>query len=145
MKTSIHPDNYRLVVFEDEAAGFSFLTRSTAPTNETTKWEDGNEYPVVKVHISSASHPFFTGEEKIIDTEGRVDRFAAKMKAAQAHRDELAKKAAAAKAQAEKAAKNDEKADKESYPYVTNTPLAGVFSLLHPLTVIIPICKLISI
>lgn len=112
MKTSIHPDNYRLVVFEDEAAGFSFLTRSTAPTNETTKWEDGNEYPVVKVHISSASHPFFTGEEKIIDTEGRVDRFAAKMKAAQAHRDELAKKAAAAKAQAEKAAKKDEKADK---------------------------------
>lgn len=112
MKTSIHPDNYRLVVFEDEAAGFSFLTRSTVPTNETTKWEDGNEYPVVKVHISSASHPFFTGEEKIIDTEGRVDRFAAKMKAAQAHRDELAKKAAAAKAQAEKAAKKDEKADK---------------------------------
>lgn len=112
MKTSIHPDNYRLVVFEDEAAGFSFLTRSTAITNETTKWEDGNEYPVVKVHISSASHPFFTGEEKIIDTEGRVDRFAAKMKAAQAHRDELAKKAAAAKAQAEKATKKDDKADK---------------------------------
>ena len=104
MKTSIHPDNYRLVVFQDEAAGFSFLTRSTAPTNETIKWEDGNEYPVVKVHISSASHPFFTGEEKIIDTEGRVDRFAAKMKAAQAHREELAKKAAAAKVKAEKQA-----------------------------------------
>ncbi len=95
MKTSIHPDNYRLVVFDDEAAGFSFLTRSTAPTNETIKWEDGNEYPVVKIHISSASHPFFTGEEKIIDTEGRVDRFAAKMKAAAAHREQLAKKAAA--------------------------------------------------
>ena len=104
MKTSIHPDNYRLVVFDDEAAGFSFLTRSTAPTNETIKWEDGNEYPVVKIHISSASHPFFTGEEKIIDTEGRVDRFAAKMKAAAAHREELAKKAAAAKAKAEQLA-----------------------------------------
>ena len=104
MKTSIHPDNYRLVVFDDEAAGFSFLTRSTAPTNETIKWGDGNEYPVVKIHISSASHPFFTGEEKIIDTEGRVDRFAAKMKAAAAHREELAKKAAAAKAKAEQLA-----------------------------------------
>ena len=110
MKTSIHPDNYRLVVFDDEAAGFSFLTRSTAPTNETIKWEDGNEYPVVKIHISSASHPFFTGEEKIIDTEGRVDRFAAKMKAAAAHREALAKKAAEAKAKAEQVAAEAKKA-----------------------------------
>ncbi|MDO4271450.1 MAG: type B 50S ribosomal protein L31 [Candidatus Saccharibacteria bacterium] len=101
MKTSIHPQDYRLVVFMDEAANFSFLTRSTAPTTETVKWEDGNEYPVVKVHISSASHPFFTGEEKIIDTEGRVDRFAAKMKAAQAHREALAKRAAEVKAKVE--------------------------------------------
>ena len=113
MKTSIHPDNYRLVVFQDEAAGFSFLTRSTAPTNETIKWEDGNEYPVVKVHISSASHPFFTGEEKIIDSEGRVDRFAAKTKAAQPHREEQAKKAAAAKAKAEKQAADKAKATQE--------------------------------
>ena len=75
MKSSIHPQNYRLVVFSDEQAGFSFLTKSTASTTETVKWEDGNEYPLVKVHISSKSHPFFTGEEKIIDTEGRVDRF----------------------------------------------------------------------
>jgi len=82
MKKSLHPTDYRLVVFLDEAANFSFLTKSTAPTSETIKWDDGNEYPVVKLHISSASHPFFTGEEKIIDTEGRVDRFAARMKAA---------------------------------------------------------------
>lgn len=102
MKTSIHPQDYRLVVFQDEAADFSFLTRSTAPTNETIKWEDGNEYPLVKLHISSASHPFFTGEEKIIDTEGRVDRFAAKLKAAKEHKEALAKKAAAAKKQAAK-------------------------------------------
>lgn len=114
MKNNIHPDNYRLVVFEDEAANFSFLTRSCAPTNETTKWEDGNEYPVIKIHISSASHPFFTGEEKIIDTEGRVDRFAAKMKAAQAHREELAKRAAAAKAKAEEAAKEAAKKEAEA-------------------------------
>ena len=103
MKSSIHPNSYRLVVFEDEAAHFSFLTRSTAPTSETTKWKDGKEYPVVKIHISSASHPFFTGEEKIIDTEGRVDRFTAKLKAAKAHRQELAKKLEDAKAKQVKA------------------------------------------
>lgn len=112
MKKSIHPDNYRLVVFDDEAAGFSFLTHSTAPTNETTKWKDGNEYPVVKLHISSASHPFFTGEEKIIDTEGRVDRFAAKMKAAKAHKEALAKRVAESKAKA--AAKAKTEADKKA-------------------------------
>jgi len=78
----------------DEAAGFSFLTRSTAPSTETIKWEDGKEYPLVKIFISSKSHPFFTGEEKIIDTEGRVDRFAAKMKAAKEHQEMLAKKKA---------------------------------------------------
>ena len=77
-KQELHPKNYRYVVFSDEAAGFSFLTKSTANSEETIKWEDGNEYPLVKVQISSASHPFFTGEEKIIDTEGRVDRFKAR-------------------------------------------------------------------
>lgn len=103
MKKAIHPTDYRLVVFLDEAASFSFLTRSTAPTNETIKWEDGNEYPLVKIHISSASHPYFTGEEKIIDTEGRVDRFAARMKAAKEHQEKLAAKA---KKTATKASKN---------------------------------------
>ena len=103
MKSSIHPQNYRLVVFSDEQAGFSFLTKSTADTGETIKWEDGNEYPLVKVHISSKSHPFFTGEEKIIDTEGRVDRFAARMKAAEERKAALAAKAK--KANAKKAAK----------------------------------------
>ncbi len=101
MKSSIHPQNYRPVVFSDDVAGFAFLTQSTAQTDDTIKWEDGNEYPLVKVHISSASHPFFTGEEKIIDTEGRVDRFKAKFAAAEARKQELANKAkkkAAAKA-----------------------------------------------
>ena len=93
MKSSIHPQDYRLVVFSDEAAGFAFLTRSTAQTKETIKWEDGQTYPLVKMHISSASHPFFTGEEKIIDTEGRVDRFKARQAAAEAHRAQLANKA----------------------------------------------------
>jgi large subunit ribosomal protein L31 len=98
MKQKIHPTEYRPVVFSDEVAGFAFLTQSTAQTNETIKWEDGNEYPLIKMHISSASHPFFTGEEKIIDTEGRVDRFKAKFAAAEARKVALASKAIKAKA-----------------------------------------------
>lgn len=105
MKSSIHPTIYRPVVFSDDVAGFAFLTQSTAQTTETIKWEDGNEYPLVKIHISSASHPFFTGEEKIIDTEGRVDRFKARAAAAEARKAELANKAK--KASANKAKKND--------------------------------------
>jgi large subunit ribosomal protein L31 len=97
MKKDLHPTDYRLVVFMDEAASFSLLTKSTAPATETIKWEDGKEYPLIKIHISSASHPFFTGEEKIIDTEGRVDRFAARMKKAKEHKEALAKKKAVKK------------------------------------------------
>ena len=89
MKKDIHPDSYRLVIFEDLNNGKKFLTRSTVASEETAKWEDGNEYPVVKVHISSSSHPFFTGEERIVDIEGRVDKFKA--------REEAAKKAREAK------------------------------------------------
>lgn len=105
MKSSIHPTTYRPVVFSDDVAGFAFLTQSTAQTNDTIKWEDGNEYPLIKVHISSASHPFFTGEEKIIDTEGRVDRFESRRKAAEARKEQLAAKAK--KANALKAKKSD--------------------------------------
>ena len=93
MKSSIHPQNYRPVVFSDDQAGFAFLTQSTAQTTDTIVWEDGKTYPLVKVHISSASHPFFTGEEKIIDTEGRVDRFKARQAAAEARKTALANKA----------------------------------------------------
>ena len=74
MKTDIHP-NYRYVVFQDPSADFSFLTKSTINTDETIEWEDGNTYPLHKVEISSASHPFFTGQMKIVDTAGRVERF----------------------------------------------------------------------
>ncbi len=106
MKNKLHPTDYRPVVFSDETANFAFLTQSTAQSTETIKWEDGNEYPLVKVHISSASHPFFTGEEKIIDTEGRVDRFKAKFAAAEARKVALANKAVKAKtSKAKKAAK----------------------------------------
>ena len=109
MKKDLHPTDYRFVVFQDEAAGFAFLTQSTATSNETIKWEDGKEYPLVKMHISSASHPFFTGEEKIIDTEGRVDRFKARAAAAEERRKALASKAKKASATKEKkAAKTEE-------------------------------------
>ena len=79
MKKGIHP-NYRPVVFKDTAANFSFLTRSCVETDETVKWEDGNEYPLYKVEISSASHPFFTGKMKLLDTTGRVQKFQQKYK-----------------------------------------------------------------
>ena len=74
MKKGIHPE-YRPVVFKDISTDFEILTRSTAVTSDTISWEDGNEYPLVKVEISSASHPFFTGTMKLVDTEGRVERF----------------------------------------------------------------------
>ena len=109
MKSSIHPQNYRPVVFSDDAAGFAFLTQSTIATEDTIKWEDGNEYPLVKVPVSSASHPFFTGEEKIIDTEGRVDRFKAKFAAAEARKEALANKAKKASSTAAKKATTDKK------------------------------------
>ncbi len=108
MKKDLHPKNYRAVVFKDLNNDFAFLTRSTVATEETIKWEDGQEYPLVKVHITSASHPFFTGEERVLDIEGRVDKFKARAKAAEAARESRAK--AAAKQTARKAAKT-EKAD----------------------------------
>ena len=123
MKSSIHPQNYRPVVFSDEQAGFAFLTRSTAQSTETIKWKDGQTYPLVKVHISSKSHPFFTGEEKIIDTEGRVDRFKARQAAAKARREALVNKAkkanAAAAAKAQQAA-DDKTSDNNAKPAKTS-------------------------
>jgi large subunit ribosomal protein L31 len=74
MKAGIHPE-YREVVFQDLSSDFAFLTRSTVKSKETIKWEDGNEYPLIKVEVSSASHPFYTGKHKLMDTGGRVDRF----------------------------------------------------------------------
>jgi len=79
MKKDIHP-KYQHVVFKDIASDFAFLTRSTCHSSETIKWEDGNEYPVVKVEISSASHPFYTGKQKLVDTAGRIEKFKRKYK-----------------------------------------------------------------
>jgi large subunit ribosomal protein L31 len=74
MKPGIHPE-YRQVVFQDVSSDFAILTRSTIDSKETIKWEDGKEYPLVKVEVSSASHPFYTGKHKVLDSGGRVDRF----------------------------------------------------------------------
>ena len=106
MKKDIHPSEYSEVVFRDKSADFKFLTRSTATSTETIKWEDGKEYPVIDVQLSSASHPFFTGEEKIIDTEGRVDRFKAKFAKAEERKAALISKA---KKQAAVKVKKDER------------------------------------
>lgn len=100
MKTDIHPKNYRPVVFQDISNGTTFLTRSTAKTEDTIKL-DGKEYPLVKIHISSASHPFFTGQEKLVDIEGRVDKFKARTKAAADKREAANKKSAKAKPEKE--------------------------------------------
>lgn len=75
MKKEIHPENYRFVVFKDMSIDYSFLTKSTANTSESIKWEDGNEYPLVKLEISHKSHPFYTGKIKLVDTAGRIDKF----------------------------------------------------------------------
>ena len=80
MKKDIHPKNYRLVVFKDMSNDYAFMSRSTINTKETIVWEDGNEYPLVKLEISNTSHPFYTGKMKLVDTAGRVDKFNSKYK-----------------------------------------------------------------
>ncbi len=74
VKKDIHPE-YRPVVFQDVSTGYAFLTRSTVSTKRTIRWEDGNEYPLVTLEISSSSHPFYTGTQRLLDTAGRVERF----------------------------------------------------------------------
>jgi large subunit ribosomal protein L31 len=101
MKKDLHPTNYRPVVFQDLNTNDTFLTRSVVATDETIKL-DGVDYPLVKVHISSASHPFFTGQEKLVDIEGRVDKFKARQEAAKARSDAMKKAATKTRVKAEK-------------------------------------------
>ena len=75
MKKDIHPKTYKQVVFKDMSNGYSFLSRSTASSKEMVKWEDGNEYPLIKLEISNTSHPFYTGKNVLVDTAGRIDKF----------------------------------------------------------------------
>jgi large subunit ribosomal protein L31 len=80
MKKDIHPKDYRLVVFKDMSNEYSFISRSTVRTKENIVWEDGKEYPLVKLEISHTSHPFYTGKMKLVDSAGRVDKFKTKYK-----------------------------------------------------------------
>ena len=80
MIKEIHPDNYRLVVFQDVSCDYSFLTRSTVKTSDTIKWEDGKEYPLYKLEISDRSHPYFTGKQNLVDSAGRIEKFNRKYK-----------------------------------------------------------------
>lgn len=80
MRKEIHPKNYRLVAFRDMSNGDTFVTKSTAASKETTKLEDSKEYPLIKLEISSSSHPFYTGKMKLVDTAGRVDKFMSRYK-----------------------------------------------------------------
>ncbi|MCB0700823.1 MAG: type B 50S ribosomal protein L31 [Chitinophagales bacterium] len=75
MKKDIHPESYRKVVFKDMSNDYAFITRSTTATSETIVWEDGNEYPLIKVEISHMSHPFYTGKSVFVDTAGRIEKF----------------------------------------------------------------------
>ena len=75
MQKELHPKNYKLVVFKDMSNGTTFLSRSTASSKEMTQWEDGKEYPLIKLEISNTSHPFYTGKNMLVDTAGRIDKF----------------------------------------------------------------------
>ena len=87
MKKDIHPADFRQVIFDDSTSGKRFLIASTVHTDKKDKWEDGKEYPVYQVEISSASHPFYTGNSKIIDTAGRVDKFKKRAAAAKVKKE----------------------------------------------------------
>ena len=115
MKKGIHPENYRLVVFKDFSCDKAFLARSCAPTKDTITWEDGKEYPLIKVEVSSASHPFYTGKKIFVDTAGRVEKFNQKYKAKQS-----AKPAAENKSVQEEPAKPA--SAEEVAPEVNDTP-----------------------
>jgi large subunit ribosomal protein L31 len=101
MKKDLHPNNYRPVVFQDLNNSQTFITKSTVATEDKITIE-GTEYPLVKVHISSASHPFFTGQEKLVDIEGRVDKFKARQEAAKARADARQKAATKVRAKTDK-------------------------------------------
>lgn len=107
MKKDLHPKNYRLVVFQDLNNNETYLTKSTVATEDTITL-DGVEYPLVKVHITGSSHPFYTGEERVLDIEGRVDKFKARAIAAEKARES---RMAAAKKQSARAAAKTEAAE----------------------------------
>ena len=115
MKKDIHP-NYKEVVFQDVQSDFKFLTRSTLTSEEKIKWEDGKEYPLIKVEVSSASHPFYTGKKIFVDTAGRVEKFNKKYKAKAAVKSAPKEKVEVKKEEAPVAEAPKEEAPKEEAP-----------------------------
>lgn len=119
MKKDIHPENYRQVIFLDTTSGEKFLLSSAVETEETDTWEDGEEYPLARIEMSSASHPFYTGVEQVVDTAGRVEKFKARQQKAKKQSEEAKKKTASKKddeaddKKDEKKAKSLEEAKKE--------------------------------
>lgn len=91
MKEGIHPESYRFVVFQDIGEDFSFLTRSCAPSDKTVTWTDGNEYPLITADVTSASHPFYTGTQRVFDVEGRIQKFQKKYARGGARKKKAAK------------------------------------------------------
>ena len=116
MKVDIHPKDYRLVVFKDLNSDTSFLIKSTAQTKETVKHTDGQTYPLVKLHITSASHPFYTGQEKMIDIEGRIDKFKTRRQAAEQSQQAMQAKSLKVLKQTEK---------QKSQPQIKGLPKVG--------------------
>ena len=123
MKVDIHPKDYRLVVFKDLNSDTSFLIKSTAQTKETVKHTDGQTYPLVKLHITSASHPFYTGQEKMIDIEGRIDKFKTRRQAAEQSQQVM-------KAKSLKVLKQTE--NQKSQPQIKGVPKVGKLKKISP-------------
>ena len=123
MKKDIHPE-YREVVFQDVQSDFKFLTRSTMTSEEKIKWEDGKEYPVIKVEVSSASHPFYTGKKIFVDTAGRVEKFNQKYKAKQAAAKPPVKDEAPATEETTEAPATEEVAEAPATEEVAEAPAA---------------------
>ena len=124
MKKDIHPE-YKEVVFQDVQSDFKFLTRSTMTSDEKIKWEDGKEYPLIKVEVSSASHPFYTGKKIFVDTAGRVEKFNQKYKAKQAAaKPPVKEEAPAAEAPKEDAPAAEETATDETAEAPEEAPAA---------------------
>lgn len=115
MKDDIHPNNFRQVIFQDTTSGEEFLFASTVETDETGTWEDGEEYPLARVEMSSASHPFYTGVETVVDTAGRVEKFKARFDKAEEKREQQRKRAESKSAkQKEAESSSDDETSTES-------------------------------
>lgn len=114
MKEDTHPDKFRPVIFHDTTSGERFLFKSTVETDETDEWEDGEEYPLTRIEMSSASHPFYTGVEKVVDTAGRVEKFEARANKAQKNQSNQASESEQGKSDESEAEPSDSESKSRS-------------------------------